>query len=61
MTLERIDRIPSVDETHHPQIVIRELCRLLNETARTLVDVNNECIELRREVEELKRSSRHGQ
>jgi vacuolar-type H+-ATPase subunit D/Vma8 len=34
---------------------LAELCRVLFDTQRKLMEVNNECVELRSELEEVKR------
>jgi hypothetical protein len=54
MSLTRIDSFARVDAKLPPQEAIAELCRVLFDTQRKLVEINNECIELRRELDGIK-------
>jgi hypothetical protein len=58
MSLVKIDRVDDVDENQPPQKVLADVCRALRETRVRLMDVNNECISLRKELEALKPSLR---
>ena len=55
MPLTRIDRVDGVNEQQTAQQVVKDLCKVLFETQKKLMDVNNECVELRRELEDVKR------
>jgi hypothetical protein len=57
MSLLRIDfaLIPEIDATLPPTELVPELCRLLNETMRLLVMVNNECVDLHNELDRIRR------
>lgn len=55
MSLSKIDRVNGVNENQSPQQVLADLCRALFDTQKKLMEVNNECVELRRELEEIKR------
>jgi hypothetical protein len=55
MPLTRIDRVDGVNEQQTAQQVVKDLCKVLFETQKKLMDVKNECVELRRELEDVKR------
>ncbi len=54
MSLFRIDQVKGVDESQPPAVVLAELCIVLFDTQKKLMQVNNECVELRRELEDIK-------
>jgi hypothetical protein len=55
MALSRINSVSGVDESRPSQRLLAELCRVLFDTQRKLMEVNNECVDLRSELEEVKR------
>jgi hypothetical protein len=55
MHLSKMDRVDGVEANQAPQKVITDLCRALFDTQKKLMEVNNECVELRHELEEIKR------
>ena len=57
MALSKIDSVRGVDPKQSPQKVFADLCQVLLETQMKLAEVNNECIKLRHEFQELKRAS----
>ena len=56
MSLSKIDTVCGVDFNQSPQKVLSDLCSVLLDTQTKLAEVNNECIKLRKELDELKRS-----
>jgi hypothetical protein len=58
MPLSRIDTIRGVDPNQSPQRVLADLCKVLLDTQMKLSQVNNECIDLRNELEQMKRNAR---
>jgi hypothetical protein len=58
MPLSKIDRFAVVDTSRQPAEVFAEVCRVLNDTVRKLAEVNNECIQLRQELEAFKQRSK---
>jgi hypothetical protein len=61
VALSRIDMVARVDEGQPHEVMIAELCIKFNDALIKLMEVNNECIELRRELNELKlKVPRHG-
>ncbi len=55
MSLSRIDSVRGVDSNQSPQKVLTDLCQVLLETQTKLAEVINECINMRKELNELKR------
>ncbi|CAN5550325.1 hypothetical protein BH10PLA2_BH10PLA2_35150 [soil metagenome] len=58
MPLSKIDDVRGVDFNQSPQKVLSDLCKILLETQIKLAEVNNECVKLRTELQELKRTTR---
>ena len=58
MSLSKIDQVRGVESHQSPQKVLADLCQVLSETQTKLAEVNNECIKLRSELDELKRRVR---
>lgn len=57
MALSKIDTVHGVDFNQSPQKVLSDLCKVLLDTQTKLAEVNNECLKLRKELDDLKRSS----
>ena len=55
MSLTRIDQVNRVDEKQAPPKVLEDLCRVLFDTQKKTMELNNECNELRQEIEEIRR------
>jgi len=55
MSLFRITLVTPVKPGKPTVEMIAELCKVLGETQRRLMEVNNECVELRKEVNALKK------
>jgi hypothetical protein len=58
MALSKIDSVHGVDFNQSPQKVLSDLCTVLLDTQMKLAEVNNECLKLRKELDELRRAGR---
>jgi hypothetical protein len=57
MALSKIDSVRGVDFNQSPQKVLSDLCAVLLDTQMKLAEVNNECLKLRKELDELRRAA----
>ena len=55
MSLSKIDLVGHVNESQPLPSLIKEICQKLRDTQLKLMQVNNECLQLRQELNELKR------